>query len=60
MIPAIGYMVALFVFARFAVWIREDDDSPLVILYVVGMLGTLFCTIWLTLAVLQADQVIGL
>lgn len=60
MIPAIGYMVALFVFAQFAVWIDKDDDSPLVILYVVGMLGTLFCTVWLTLAVLQADQVVGL
>lgn len=55
MIPAIGYMVGLYVLTSFARWIR-DDDGPLIMLYALGMLVTLFCLVGLTVSVMGADQ----
>lgn len=55
MIPAIGYMIGALVFAQFATWIKEDD-GPLIMLYLLGLLTTIFCLVWLTTSVIEAQE----
>ena len=58
MIPAIGYMVGVYVLASFARWIR-DEDGPFIMLYVLGIVATLACLVWLTASVMGANEALG-
>lgn len=49
-------MIGALVFAQFATWIKEDDNSPLILVYLLGMFATIFCLVWLTQSVMEAQE----